>query len=334
MNRFIQTLVKLGSVFNIKPLKLKLDLGSLYTRVSSNGRLVYHQPSCLVYATDQISSQTVLCLGDKALAIRGKTPPQANLSFPFQAGQIGELDLAQLYLASLFKQVLKKESGLLWPIQVECALPSSTTKVQKKFLQKILRQAGASSIEFRPKASLYTAALNQARNSGLALLDIGAATTELVLYYQGQPVFSQTLEFGGEQFTALIAKLIKQNYQLEISWQTAEKLKQSLPDLLTGKSVKLKSTVRGRDLIENTVQTKNIDCASLSLGFKRLANKLASLVKYALTDVGTEQVVASWQTGLYLTGGASQLPGLDKFLSEEFKTQVIQAKRPYLDLMV
>lgn len=81
---------------------------------------------------------------------------------------------------------------------------------------------------FEPLAAAYAGILQEHRNRGVALLDVGLHSTDLVIYEGDALVHSRSLPIAGDHFTKDIA------YMFKISYQDAEALKRQFGCALLG----------------------------------------------------------------------------------------------------
>jgi cell division protein FtsA len=151
---------------------------------------------------------------------------------------------------------------------------------------------------FEALASCYAAVLPQDRHEGLAVLDIGAQSSELVVYYNDALTLAATIPICGDHFTRDIAHflrisaddaaLVKEEYGSAVSGWTASNSYVELP-FVEGREAREASRKKLNEIIEMR------------------AEELFQMVKKELTRVGMHRSLTS---GLVLTGGGSHLHGL------------------------
>lgn len=91
-------------------------------------------------------------------------------------------------------------------------------------IKKILRcvrdsELEAETIILEPIASGLACLSHEEKRHGVALIDIGGGTTDLVIFYEGKPVYTIVIPFGGNSITKDISSICK------IPMELAEKLK-------------------------------------------------------------------------------------------------------------
>jgi rod shape-determining protein MreB len=368
MPRFKQLWKNSTGLFKLGRLRFSLDIGSFYTRVVVNDILVFDQPTCFLTTTNE---KAVLTLGDQALALWGKEPPQTQLVFPVQQGVVFDQDFFKLFLEAVLNQIKQEINWpLLSQVNVQMALPSNATNLDKKIIKTCLADVGFSKIELIPWLTAIAASLKTCHDSAvdatstrsaasrtnpknknsklqtlprpsrqninfnpdLLILDIGDQTTEFGIISQGQATTAYTLNFGGRQLTQAIQNFFKQKHNLLISIHHAAKLKHRLPNILSDQT-EAKISIRGVSLHDDLVKTKTIEIQELGQVFKKELNLLNNQLKRTFTQVKSGPLLSAMDSGLYLTGGGSLLAGLDEYLTEHFQTPVELSTQPFIDVV-
>lgn len=94
-----------------------------------------------------------------------------------------------------------------------------------------------------------------------------------------------------------------------------------------------KLAVRGKDAITHVAQTKVVSSRLFEPVFHQLFRDLLVEIEEFLAHSPTEVVTNALEHGLYLTGGGSQMPGLEQALGSELKTNVHTSDQPSLDVI-
>ena len=148
------------------------------------------------------------------------------------------------------------------------------------------------------------------RELGVCMVDIGGGTADIAVYTQGSLRHTAVLPVGGDQITNDIA------FALRTPTWAAEEIKQNhgcaLTDLIQeGEEIDVPS-VGGREPRKLARQT-------LTEIIQPRVEELFQLVQEELRRSGLEEVVAS---GIVLTGGSSQMPGMVELAEEVFHAPV------------
>ena len=156
-------------------------------------------------------------------------------------------------------------------------------------------------------AACYAAGLPENRPEGVALLDIGAQSSELVVYFGNALQLAATIGLSGDHFTNDIA------HYLRIGFGDAQDIKEQfgsvLPDSTTDNSVIELPLREGQGPREASRRKVNEV-------LRARAHQLFALVERELARVGMEHALTG---GLVLTGGGSLLHGLVEMAEEELR---------------
>jgi cell division protein FtsA len=150
---------------------------------------------------------------------------------------------------------------------------------------------------FEPVAAAYAAVAGDGREDGLALIDIGAHSTEVAVYYGESLLFSSSLPICGDHFTSDVAR------GLLVSREDSEWIKEQHGCAMLGLTgdnslIELPSTAaRG---------PRETSRRELNTILEARAFELFEFVKKDLERIGMEEVLVS----AVLTGGGAKLPGM------------------------
>lgn len=177
-------------------------------------------------------------------------------------------------------------------------LTGAITSVQN--LLKCCEEAGigVSDIVFEPLASADAVLTDDERDLGVAIVDIGGGTTDIILYRDGWLRHSSVLAVGGNHFTNDVA------VGLRISVSEAERVKKSLG------SVTANMTADTNEIrIVQAGQERKILRSQLSEIIQPRAEELLDLIRAELIACSGYDIAS---TGVVLTGGGALLEGLDR----------------------
>ena len=162
---------------------------------------------------------------------------------------------------------------------------------------------------FEAQAACYAAVWPEERREGVALVDVGAESTELVVYYGESMFLASTLRVCGEHFTSDLARglcispadaeLVKVEYGCSNTDECPEHLWVELP------------TPEGREPRE--ARKRNVNMI-----LEARASDLFVRVRAELARVGMEHALLG---GVFLTGGGAKLPDLADVAEKELRCQ-------------
>lgn len=339
MSRFSSLSHNHNSFFKYGYNQLTVDLGSLYARIMVGDKLIFNQPTCYLHSLD---TDSILSIGTEALSLRDKQPPGTEIVFPIRNGVVFDKKQTIDFFHAIFKkEKISQPLPLIGRGSVIFALPSAATDLDRAVFRDVFKRVGLNQVKSLSKAkaifnNLSSLADDKFKQSNLVILDLGYDLTEVGIFVNGAPVKLATLQFGSQTITQMIQALVKQKYSLNIGWQSAEKIKFQLPDLLqpeSEKTIQSRTNIRGLDLIDNLVVTKTIRFNDFTQELQMIMLNLIAEIKLIFSQVDPSLIVSALENGVYLTGGGSLIGGLDGFISRQLQTPTYQADDPYLDVV-
>ncbi|VAX32960.1 Cell division protein FtsA [hydrothermal vent metagenome] len=154
-------------------------------------------------------------------------------------------------------------------------------------------------IVLEPLASALSTLTDDEKSQGVVLVDIGGGTTDIAFYRNGVLSYTSVIAVGGNHFTNDLA------IGLRLPVQEAERVKKLYGMAMAGPEDKAESVrimVAGRD-------EKTIPGSYITEIIQPRCEEVIELVKNELKKAGAYDEVSY---GVVLTGGGSQLSGLDR----------------------
>ncbi|MDQ3913455.1 MAG: cell division protein FtsA [Actinomycetota bacterium] len=161
-----------------------------------------------------------------------------------------------------------------------------------------------SRVVLEPLASSEACLLEEDREMGVALIDIGGGTTDIATFIRGALNHTAVIPIGGESFSSDVA------YGLKIPFETADELK-----LRYG-------TVISRAVDDVAAVTYNGKHYSAHFMSQILEYRAREVLEYARDSLDKAQAWKYLPGGVVLTGGGSLLEGMDELAENVLGTRV------------
>jgi cell division protein FtsA len=162
---------------------------------------------------------------------------------------------------------------------------------------------------FEALASCYAAVLPEDRQEGIAVIDIGAHSTELVIYYGDAMCLASTVKVSGDHFTRDLAQA------LCITYDDAELIKLEFGGALADCCPdNINVELPPRDHRDRRQAQRKF----LNQVLEARATELFRFVRMELARVGMDR---SLMGGVFLTGAAAKLPDLCDIAERELQCQ-------------
>jgi len=292
-----------------------IDLGTANTLVHVSGRgIVINEPS--VVAVERRTNK-VLAIGSEAKRMLGRTPGEIIAVRPMKDGVIADFQMVESLLTRLIQIAQKYPLFFLRP-RIVVGVPSGITEVEKRAVLVSAQKAGAREVYLvaEPMAAAIGMGIPVEDPSGNMIIDIGGGTSEIAVIALYGIVCDASVRVGGDEMDEAIINYLKKNYNLLVGEGTAEKIKMQIGSAYP-LDHELEMEVRGRDLMAGIPHTLKITSAEIREALAEPVNAIVEAVKRALEQTPPELSADILEKGIVMTGGGSQLRGLDELLRQE-----------------
>ena len=303
------------------------DLGTDNIVVYVDGKgIVLREPTLVAVKSDH--RRQVVAVGEEAKKMVGKTPDTITALRPLNDSVIADLDSTSLMIKYLIHKANDFSVPLVRPRVVVC-VPCGITPVERQAVQQVVHSAGVRSVHLvdSPMAAAIGANLPVEQATGSMVVDIGGGTSEMAVVSMNGVVSASSVRVAGQKMDEAIINFIRSEYNLLIGQRTAEEVKIGI-----GSAIPLQHRetvmVKGRDLITGLPHMIEIGNDEIHEALREPLQTILNNIKVCLENTPPEVAGDVMTKGIYLVGGASQLPGLDLLISEETGLPVKIADNP------
>lgn len=298
-----------------------IDLGTASVLVYVKGKgIVLNEPS--VVAMDKTTGK-LLKVGAEAQAMLGRTPGNIIAIRPLREGVISDYDMTERML----REFIHKVAGVsFFKPRVIICVPSGITEVEERAVIQAAMEAGARRVYLieAPLAAALGAQLDITAPEGRMVVDIGGGTTDIGVLTMNGIAQSASLKVAGAAFDEAIIRHLRRRYGLLIGTTVAEEIKMSI-GCVTPRPEALTMTVKGRDLKNGLAREATLASEELMEVLRRPARQIMDKVLDVLESTTPELVADIARNGIVLTGGGSQLFGMDRLLCERTEMTCVVA---------
>ena len=257
----------------------------------------------------------IYAYGDAAYAMYEKAPESINVIFPVCSGVIADFDILQNMLQAFLEKNVK---GKFHGAEFIVAVPTDITDVEKRaffdmFYKSKLKPKTVLLCE-KPIADAVGLGLDVNEPTGIMVVDLGADTTEISVISLGGLVLSELLHFGGNKIDESIITYVKRKYNLVIGQKTAQSLKETLGSGIPGNKETM--VIVGRDIVSGLPIEMEITGEVVYEAIKDNLNTICNAIKMILEKTPPELAKDIIRSGIYITGGGSQIHDLDSLFKE------------------
>lgn len=343
-----------------------IDLGTANTLVFVKEKgIVIREPSVIARRK---KTKEVIAIGTSAKRMMGKTPPSIVTIRPLREGIIADYDATAAMISHYIRQVHENRRfippSLARPLVV-IGVPSNVTEVEKRAVWEAALDSGARKAYLieEPMAAALGEDVDIFHSKGVMVVDIGGGTTEIAVLSLGGIVVGRSLKTAGDDCDTAILHYVRLKHGLLLGEKTAEDLKIHIGSAYIKKSkknsyvneqkskiIELESTnagldteegievktekgekmaiVRGRDIETGLPKSLRITETEVREALSPVISKIIQGINDVAQEAPPELLSDILEQGILLTGGGSQLSGLDQLLVEKVRIPVLLSDDP------
>lgn len=302
---------------------LGVDLGTTNVLIYAEGKgIVLREPS--VVAVDKITGK-VLQVGSAARNMLGRTPGNVVAMRPLREGVISDYDMTEKMLAAFFQKIMRY--ALVKPRVIVC-VPSGVTEVEERAVIQSAMEAGARRVYLieEPLAAALGANLDVSGPDGHMVVDIGGGTTDIAVQTMNGVAVSSSITTAGDTFDDIIMRYLRRRHGMIIGENLAEEIKMTIGCVRERPEAKME--VKGRDAKTGLAKTATVDSSEMLDVLRRPARIIADEALTVLERTSPELVADISRNGIVMTGGGSQLWGMDQMIAERTNMACTIAEDP------
>jgi rod shape-determining protein MreB len=291
-----------------------VDLGTANTLVYARGRgLLIDEPS--VVAVDR-HTKNVVAIGLEAKKMLGRTPGEIEAIRPMKDGVIADFDLVEQMLKYFIRKVQRNRFS--FRPRAVIGVPSGITEVEKRAVIDSAESAGVREVYLvtETMASAIGMGIPVEEPSGNMVIDIGGGTAEIAVLALNGMVCDMSVRIGGDEMDDTIVSYLKKTYNLLVGESTAEQIKIQVGSAFPLED-ELEMEVKGRDLVAGIPKTLRVTSTEIRDALNEPISIIVEAVKQALEQTPPELSADILDKGIIMTGGSSQLRGLDERIRQE-----------------
>ena len=291
---------------------LGIDLGTANVVIYAEGKgIVLREPA--VVAVDKNTGK-VLKVGAAARNMLGRTPGNVVALRPMQDGVVSDYEMTQKMLTEFFRTISR--FSFVKP-RVIISVPCGVTSIEERAVVQIALEAGARRVYLIEEslAAALGANLSFSGPDGHMVVDIGGGTTDIGVLTMNGIAQSASIKVAGSAFDEAIIRYLRKKYGLLVGQTTAEDAK-ILVGSVFERGEPVVTTIKGRDFKTGLAREMMISSSDMVEALRRPARQITDEILYVLEQTTPELVADIARNGIVLTGGGSQIWGMDKLITD------------------
>lgn len=320
-------------MFNLlSPKDIGVDLGTANTLIyMKDSGIVLQEPS--VIAIDNRRGVTI-AVGMEAKRMLGKAPGNISVIRPLQDGVISDFDRT----ADMMKAFIEKAvaANKIKNFRVVVGVPSGVTEVEKRAVEEVVRQMGASEVYIldEPMAAAIGAGLDVDSSTACMIADIGGGTTDIAIIALGGIVAASSIRHAGDKFNDAVIQYVRKRYSLLIGEKTAENLKIEVGTACmdideNGDEIIQTAEASGRDIISGLPKIIEVTNRDLMLALQESVDIVIDGIKATIEKAPPEIASDIAHNGIMLSGGGGMLYNLGKLIEKRTGMKSVIAENAF-----
>ncbi len=302
-----------------------IDLGTTSIIIYIEGKgIVLNEPSVVAVDTE---TGKVLAVGEEASRMVGRTPAHIKAIYPLREGIISDYNLTKELIRRF---LLKVYSSVIIKPRVAVCVPSEITGIENDAVIEAVSSVGARKIYLveEPIAAALGCGLDLMQPAGRMVIDLGGGTTDVAVISLGGQVRHASVTVAGNAIDEAMTHHLLRNYNITLGKKSIEMLKKEIADCMASPLRNITGEVRGRSLVTGLPQRLQLTSMDLLEPIRTCAEQIAACAHSVLESTPPELAGDICSEGILITGGCSQLRGLDDYLSKRLKLKVRIAEDP------
>lgn len=282
-----------------------------------------------VIAVDSQSGK-VVAVGSQAREMLGRTGTNLIAQKPLRDGVVADYLVTESMLKYFMEKVLG-DSGFSRFVRPEVMIcvPYGITQVERRAVLEAALSAGAKTAYLieQPLAAALGVKLSTDAPYGSMIVDIGGGSTGAAVISVGGIVVAATAKVGGNKLDEGIITYLRRNHNLIIGERMAEEIKLNIGSAVAGGPKKVMEA-RGRDAISGLPKTVTVDTFEVCEAMGSVLSAIIACIKSVLEQTPPELASDIIERGIVMTGGTSQLRGLDRLIASQTNVAAHVAEDP------
>ena len=304
--------------------ELGMDLGTSSVQIYRPGKgIVVHEPAVVAVRRN---GGSVVCAGSEAQRLLGREPDGLAAVHPLHAGVISDCGMAGKMVQDFVGQCGKRQFSRM---NLLICVPPLISEMEERAVIDAGLQAGANRVYLaeEPAAAAAGAGIQPDSAKGVLLVDIGAGTTDIAVLSCGAVVTAQSIPTAGDRMDMEMQKYLRQANKLDIGMRTAEHIKCTI-GCAVPREERQELTVCGRSMETGLPASVTLSDAELAETLSGCVDTIMRAVCSVIASVPPELVGDLAENGIVLTGGASQLYGMEQRFAQQTGLQTRTADDP------
>ena len=273
------------------------------------------------YVATNKSGSKICAYGDKAKHLCNLKSSQYTLQEPIQGIDVVNTKLAKALLNYIINQTVDENGKIEALVAVPCAL------TEKKLLELkiLLNSVGISKITFVQNAVCVRTNLKTNEDAKVMVVDMGKYLVDVSVLTRYEFIAGRNYLIGGAEMDNALATYIQDNYDVTITKEDAENIKNELVSMYTNDMYT--TTFKGIDA-NSEYKDVTMRANEARVAVVGVYDKIFDLIEEVLETLPSATLADVKKYGIVFTGGVSSINGLVEYASKRFNMPTMVVDNP------
>ena len=299
--------------------KIGLDLGYANITLSDVTSGIYREPSVALVDKD---SRKISAVGNAALMCDSGSGSDGILVRPFKNGLLFDKAITAGIIDNAVRVAASSDA-----VRCVFGVPSDIHSKQERELADMLSKSGVKECLFVNRAMAALIGAGYSPYISAMVVDIGAGSTEVMILHKGEILYQKRSAIGGEDFDKAVKQYIADQGDVNVSLSVSKAIKERLGAVWQGRTEETIDIEGTLALTGNRVKM-SISTEDIVGVFENPLRDLLTAVSDGVQKIPAEFVGDIFANGIILTGGGSEMYGLDIMMGKVLDIPVTTPESP------
>lgn len=299
--------------------KIGLDLGYANITLSDAASGIYREPSVALVDKD---SRKISAVGNAALMGDGEDGASGMLVRPFKSGLLFDKGITAGIIDNAVRVATSSGS-----VRCVFGVPSDILPKQERELADMLSKSGVKDSLFVNRAMAALVGAGYSPRISAIVVDVGAGSTEIMVLHKGDILYQKRAAIGGEDFDKAVRQYIADQGDVNVSLSVSKAIKERLGAVWQGR-VDETIDIEGTLALTGNKVKMSISTEDIVGVFEKPLRELLTVVSDGVQKIPAEFVGDIFENGIILTGGGSEMYGLDIMMGKVLDISVTTPENP------
>ena len=310
--------------------EIAIELGTSFTKIyKAKCDVVLCEPT--IIAIKNGNYKKPYAVGNDALKLVGKTADGIKIIRPVNAVEILDFNALTALITAFVGKILKPfESVSRIVLSVQCGSDGEVIRHFENALQSA-RLYNISTVE-TPVLSVLGVGNTLSQTSANGIIDFGGGQTTICVLNLNGVISGVSVDFGGNDLNKNIIKHLEEEVNITITDSQAELLKKSVASLVIDDDTK--TVISGKETTSGKARTMLISASMIVKPVMEFVDKICQIATMVLNKLPDESIIELNRNGIVLTGGGSNLYGLQDYMFNKLGYKIEMASEPDLSSII